>query len=643
MREFAEQEIVLPPTGPYRNLKFRCDRQPYAGLFFDEIDRGGWGVINATGPSQSGKTLTCTIIPLLYHLFERQETVIFGLPDKDMANDKWTKDILPVLMRTRYRELLPERGEGSRGGKVVDSIEFRNGATLKFMSAGGDDKERSHFTARVLVITELNAFGKSGESSEESTKYEQLRARVLAFDDQAIIYQECTETIETGLVHVHYQLGTASRIVSPCPHCGHFVAPDREQLIGWQDAIDEYTARERAVFICPREECGHIITDDERRQMLSQARLVHRDQEILPDGTIVGDAPRTSTLGFRWGGFDNLLRKTGSLAVEEWKGARDPNKEAAERKLCQFQWGRPYKSDSEEAVLLRANEITARLGKWSRGVVPRETIALTTGIDLHKRFGQWMTIAWLHQFGGHIVDYGDFPIAGDRFGPDQAIESALRTEQKGFLSTGWVVEDTGRQRCADLHLIDIGYFQDAVFRFLHSLPDELRPHYRAAKCYGAGKFRAERYTKPKSKSNTVLAIGEMFHLADYASDGVVVFEMSADYWKSFFHNRLATALVNNAGTPGAISLFSASPRVHDELADHLTAERKFYEFVEGDGYIERWERVRRKNHLLDCASMATAGANWCGLRFTPPAPPPREEPVELLTLPDGRPFCVLDR
>lgn len=644
MRQFAEQEITLPPTGPFKNLPYRCDRQPYAALFFDAVDNGGWQVINATGPSQSGKTLTCTIIPLLYHLFERQETVIFGLPDKDMAHDKWIRDILPVIMRTRYAKLLPQHGEGSRGGKVVDSIEFLNGATLKFMSAGGDDKERAHFTARVLIITELNAFGKTGETSEESNKYEQLKARVRAFDDRAIIYQECTETTETGLVHVHYAMGTASRIASPCPHCGHFISPDRPQLVGWQDAIDELDAIAGGVFVCPREECGQEINESQRAAMLAKAQLIHRGQEIKPDGTIVGKRPRTTTLGFRWSGFDNLFAKAGSLALEEWKAARDPNRETAERKLCQFLWGLPYQSDSEEAVLLKANEITARLGKWPRGTVPQNTIALTVAIDLHKRFGQWIAIAWLNGFGGHIVDYGDFPIAGDRLGPDQAIELALKSEQRGFLSTGWTVEGGGPPRVADLTLIDIGYQQEAVFRFLASLPAHLHQHYRAAKCYGAGQFKAERYTRPKNTSNTVLAIGEMFHLAAYYDFGQVVFEMSADYWKSFFHNRLATSLVDPAGTPGAVSLFAASPRVHDVIADHFTAERKFIDYVEGEGFIELWERIRKKNHLLDCASMATAAAHWCGIRFHELISQNSAQPAsESLTLPDGRPFFVLER
>ena len=87
MRRFAEDEIVLP-SGPFAGSRFRTQRQPYTGLWFDQVDSGQWSRFVATGPTQSGKTISCFVIPLLYHLFEHGETVICGLPDMDMAIDK---------------------------------------------------------------------------------------------------------------------------------------------------------------------------------------------------------------------------------------------------------------------------------------------------------------------------------------------------------------------------------------------------------------------------------------------------------------------------------------------------------------------------------------------------------------------------
>ncbi len=211
MRAFAEQEIVIP-DGPYAGRRFRCDRQPYTGLWFDAVDSGLWSRCVATGPTQSGKTLSCFVIPLLYHLFELEETVICGLPDMDMAADKWREDLLPAIEQSRYRDLMPSRGGGSRGGRV-ESFQFRNGATLKFMSGGGGDKSRAGFTSRVVVITETDGMDQSGGNSRESDKITQLEARTRAYGGRKRIYMECTVSTEEGRTWQEYQHGTRSRIL----------------------------------------------------------------------------------------------------------------------------------------------------------------------------------------------------------------------------------------------------------------------------------------------------------------------------------------------------------------------------------------------------------------------------------------------
>lgn len=294
MRQFAEEEIIIP-DGPFEGRRFRVDRQPYTGLWFDAVDNGPWTRFVATGPTQSGKSLVCFVIVLLYHLFEIGETVICGLPDMDMASDKWREDILPAIERSRYREQLPRSGGGSRGGKV-EAIQFRHGPTLKFMSGGGGDKSRAGFTARVVVITETDGMDTAGGASREADKITQLEARTRAYGDRKRIYMECTVSVEEGRTWREYQAGTESRIVLPCPYCGQFVTPEREHLTGWQAADSSLEASELAAFHCPN--CGEAWTDEDRVRANLEGRLLHRGQEISPTGAITGDPPRTNTLGF---------------------------------------------------------------------------------------------------------------------------------------------------------------------------------------------------------------------------------------------------------------------------------------------------------------------------------------------------------
>ena len=78
-----------------------------------------------------------------------RRAVICGLPDMDLAADKWRLDLLPVIERSKYRDLLPGTGAGSRGARLVETIRFVNCATLKFMSGGGGDTSGAGFSARV--------------------------------------------------------------------------------------------------------------------------------------------------------------------------------------------------------------------------------------------------------------------------------------------------------------------------------------------------------------------------------------------------------------------------------------------------------------------------------------------------------------
>jgi hypothetical protein len=179
MQQFAEDELVLP-TGPFEGRRFNCLRQPFTRLLLQEHDRRDlvtgyhyWRRRNVTGPQQCGKSLLGFVIPILYHLFEVQETVVCGVPSLDTVSDKWYEDLLPVIERTRYKDLLPLRGGGSRGGRV-SSVRLRNGATLRFMTGGGSDKARASFTSRVLVVTETDDFAKTAETSLEANKLKQL-------------------------------------------------------------------------------------------------------------------------------------------------------------------------------------------------------------------------------------------------------------------------------------------------------------------------------------------------------------------------------------------------------------------------------------------------------------------------------------
>jgi phage terminase large subunit GpA-like protein len=295
---FAEAEIRLP-DGKYKGLKFSAETQPYVVLWFQAhaqaterialaepgrvpegfADCRGLRIFIVVGPTQSGKTLSTMVIPAMWHLFEHEETVCCLVPDESMANDKWKKDFLPAIRASRYAGLLPTRGEGSRDGDVTDSVTFQNGATLKFLTGGGSDKSVAGYTSRVLVATEINAFGKMSEASSEGNRWEQALGRLRSYGEDAVVYGECTVDTEQGLVWTEYSNGTASRIAMPCGYCGDYVTLGRENLVGWQQAKTIVQASEFARWCCPA--CGTIWEPGDRELFARGSVLLHRGQEIV--------------------------------------------------------------------------------------------------------------------------------------------------------------------------------------------------------------------------------------------------------------------------------------------------------------------------------------------------------------------------
>lgn len=601
MRQFAEEEIVIP-DGPFKGRRFRGDRQPYTSLLYDQIDSGRWQRIVVAGPTQSGKTLSGYVVPMLYHLFEVGETVIGGLPSMDMAGDKWEQDILPAIEASRYRDLIPVRGQGSRGGKV-SSITFLNGATLRFMSGGGSDKKRAGFTSRVVVITETDGMDESGEASREADKITQLEARTRAFGSQARIYMECTVSIEKGRTWQEYTHGSESRIVVKCGHCGVWGTPEREHLVGWQDAESKIGARASARFLCPNPDCAVLWTEEERRSLNSTARVLHKGQEVTPEGEIVGALPETDTLGFRWNAFNNLFVTGGDIGADEWRASHAANSDNAEKELRQFVWTLPVEPEVVESAPLEIDLICRRTAKTGQGIVPKGTERVTVGIDLGKYVGHYVVLAWRADASCVVIDYGTFDIPSHNLPTEKAIPAALR-EFSERCDSGWDGHNPAEV------WIDSSFEFPAVCAFVRSAGETFRP----VKGWAAAGFQSGRYHRPPKLTTEIRHIGEQYHITRQRKEKVSVVHVDVDYWKTRVHERLTVA----TGEAGALTLFDAPPQKHLTYARHLTAEKQVEEWVPGKGTVIRWEQVRKGNHFLDATELGIVAGQHLGSRILVP-------------------------
>ncbi len=643
MRQFAEEEIIIP-DGPFANLRFRADRLPYAGLWLDAVDSGLYNEVVSTGPTQTGKSLLCFVLPILYHLFEVRESVICGIPMMNMADEKLTADILPIINRSRYKSKLPTSGPGCRGGSVATGrpIRLGNGTTLRFMSGGGGDKTRAGARARVLVVTETDGMDESGGTSREADKIKQLQGRLRSHGARRMIYKECTVSIEQGHTWQAYNAGTQSRIALPCPHCGEYVTPEREHLHGWQNAESVIEAKAKAHFCCPA--CGEAWTEEQRIEANAAGKLLHRGQKIV-DGRTVGEPPETTTLGFRWSAVNNLLVTAGDIGVDEWNASRAENEENAEREMLQFVWCKPYVPPVWDVTPLDARVVSRRFSddRFTRELVPDDAEYMTMGIDCHQRFGSWILVSWRPKCCGHVVDYGTFEVHSKNMAVERALYAALCEFRDETVLQGWRTPG-GEVRIPDQVFVDASWMTDVVYEFVRE--KESGNRFRAA--IGRGESQQMRryktYTKPKKTGSEIKIIGEEYHVVWVPQERTFRVEVNADYWKSWLFERLRTPVEQ----PGSMQFYSSTDRnEHVAITKQLTAERQKEEFKPGIGTVVCWYRERRSNHGLDAMYNACAAGHLCGVRLIAEQRATAErkpEPIRRgLTMPDGRPYLITER
>lgn len=652
LRRWCEEEIIIP-DGPFEGLPFSCKRQPFSALWFDAVDSGRWRRHVATGPVQTGKTLIACLGPALHAIFELEETVVFGLPDMAMAGDKWRNDLLPVIDRTRYRELLPKRGAGSRGGNV-EAIRFQNGAELKFMSGGGSDKSRAAYTARVIVITEVDGLATTSSTSVESDKVTQIEQRAEAYPDTARIFLECTATTKDGRIWQEYTKGSKSVIVMRCPLCLEYVNPEREHLRGWRDADDEQQAGELSAFFCPS--CGEAWDETDRKAANLDACMLHATkkaadeaedrgmQTIDAEGRIEGEAKRTDTLGFRWSSVHNRFTTAEILGKKEFRAANAHDPDNAERAMCQFVWCIPYVSNIREMVPLDVQAIINRTRSPARGVVPDWCDYITAGVDIGKYLAHWTVIAWAADGTSHIIDYGRQEVASVDLGEERAIMLALTQLQERFDAGYHDPTLEGERRSIDQVWIDSGWHPGTVHAFCRQVALADLNYQKFRPCVGRGRsqMRKLRYQRPTKRTKTVITIGDNFHFIWLAEHKLAEAVINADHWKTYLHRRLAVDI----DKPSAMTILEADRKTHISFANHLIAEREVEEFDPRQGLVTRWEQVKQSNHWLDASYYACAAASLCGVEIIPthqPQPQPKPRPLEQPNRSSGRPWLISER
>jgi len=625
IRRWAEDEIYLP-DGPREGQRFSSAFSPFTGLVLDAFDDPRWRYFILTGSAQNSKSLIGFSIPTLYHLFEIGENVICLVPDDDFAYSLWAEKLRPIIERTSYRELIPTKGRGSRGGKFT-FLRFGNGAVLRFISAVSASRQRGSrgigHTARVGVCEELDIVArKTSESkSKEPGPWKQLQARTKSYEERARIYAGSVIHGPKDAAWEEIQKGSGALIMIRCPHCGVHVFPEREHLQKIALAQDsEEDARRLGGYTC--QACGCVWTENDRAAAIHDPRLVHRGQEV-EDGLVVGPAPRVKTFSVRWNDMHRWSNPRAehnetvlaNISAQEWL-AEESQGDEDEQALCQHVWAVPWVPSESESDDLSDRNVREKVRVLipnnrdsEKGRVPADAKYITVYGDVHKRGLYWVARAWWPDARCHTFDYGYHEFHGGKQSENKSIMAGLLDWQEDVLSRGWRDTDD-RLRSIDAAGADAHWKPDAVFAWVRTANgDKPKGLYHAGEGFGSGHMmRAYKQPKP---GKTVIP-GQHSHRVYVSDRRAWRLDFDADYWKRFEHELWLTP----AGNPGSVTLFQPRnlKRGHFSYSKHIVAERWVWEWDAKKGRTGHFEREGSNNHYLDASTGTCVLASWLGVQ-----------------------------
>jgi hypothetical protein len=250
---------------------------------------------------------------------------------------------------------------------------------------------------------------------------------------------------------------------------------------------------------------------------------------------------------------------------------------------CEMQ-NDPGYHDIEASAALRPEDIMRKINRLERRQVPFETDILTAFIDVKFEDLQYVVLsARSNSFGGSVIDYGHHKVKALAEGIEASAYKAFEELTEEILAREYISEDGSIRRIKGC-MIDAGLGQltDTIYQFCRSnkyanilTPSKgmgLKPSDHVGSKANAKKTGVRWSLAPsggKTRTNVLLCI------------------FDANFWKTFVHNRLKSAM----GSPDAFSLWGCDTSTHREFAAHMVSEKPTSLIVEktGDRY-EQWDQ-----------------------------------------------------
>lgn len=383
--KWAEQNIVFtkresPFPGPYNRELFG---------YFDEI-------LKALSPGDPCRTVSLaksaqiggTVLANIFvggTMDMDPSDIMFVHPTEGNAT-RWSKMKLSPMLKgtTALREIFPMR---SRDGS--DSILYKertDGKGAITISGANSPATLSQVTMPRQVQDDLSKWEKNAAGDPETQA--NSRSRGIEF---AKIFKVSTPLILPGCkITANFEAGSQESCYLPCPHCGHM------QTLEWENMLHNLDEEhpEQAHFVCTDPECGGVIEEHHRPEMLKKREWRAENPKAM----------RFHRSFYLWSAY-SLLQSFDRIA-REWLDAKgDP---ASEQTFLNDTIGKGYQTKGEAPPweLIRDRSLQSH---YPRGTIPAGYSIVTVGVDCQGDRVEWHAVAWGRERRRAVIDYGVIP------------------------------------------------------------------------------------------------------------------------------------------------------------------------------------------------------------------------------------------
>ena len=543
--KWAEANRVLPDSnsipGPWRNSV-----TPYLVEIMDAFSDEMVEEIIFVKPTQVGGTSAMENM-LASAIAQDPAPAMCVYPSDDLAERTVESKLDPMIKSCKVLAAKYRINDSKKLAlKFTDMVVYLTGAN--------SPADLASTNIRYLFMDEVDKF--PGASKKEADPVSLAKERTKTFFNRKI-FMASTPTLKTGHIWKAKEAADVEKhYFVPCPHCGAFIELKFAQ-IKWpskEDVPENADRAEMATYVC--QECGCVITDQDKGKMLAAGRWKPVRQKTQ----------HPKSVAFWMNTLYSPFTRFSDIAREFMRSKDDPE--------LLHNFANSWLAEPWEDTKLKTNAemVMERQTETPEWTLPPWTKLVTGGIDVQENCLYWTIRAWGDYMTSQNISHGQALSMGE-------VERIMNTE---------LTMPNGEKVMVNLALMDSGDQTEDVYEFCALNSDWALP------CKGTTTMLSHYRLSTENKAGS-------------RANGMTLVLVDGGKYK----DQIAARMRKENGT-GAWMVYQGCDL---DYAEQVTAEHKITE-RSGGKEVQRWvlKTSHADNHYLDCEVYAAAAADVLGVR-----------------------------